>query len=553
MKHLHLVCRYRSVSMERMTAPLLENGSLTKIYRVTVGEQPDPQADINYHVPWHSLVGLETGASKHVMLYTHVNPTDQAALMDACARAERIICMSFTGRRELVNLGADPRKLWVVTPGSDGFSFRRRNIGVVGFEQPNGRKRTHILMDLAWAMDARDKEVTQIVLIGSGWADMARQLNNAGLTTVFREMVTDDELRMLYGQMDALLVTGYAEGGPLPFLEAYASGTPVFAPRGVGFGGDYGDDHYLYGSAEELVKALHRWLREPVENALLANALNWTQYATETALVLRQVSGESAELQDGGDRYAQLIEMVERIKPRKIVEIGTWNGARAVQMIQAAGRAREIESVEYTGYDLFDRQNGRDVFAEGSKAGWPYGVVWMRLSATRADIDLRPGYTRESLTCMDERIQHADVYYIDGGHSRATIAHDWEQVSACMDHRSVAIFDDYYHGDHPEGLGCNELIDGLPQCWAVRHWPVITETNGLRIGMVEVRYADLRLYGRETYAGGAAWNERPASDFLRGMRSGDAQDAANYAGAVGGAATAPRTHTQSGSAGDDPE
>lgn len=490
MKHLHIICRYRSKSMVRMTVPLVAEDSLPKLYKVTIGEQPDPDADINYHVPWHSLVNLDRGTSKHVMLYTHVNPTDKGALMDACARADKIVCMSFTGRAELIDIGADPAKLWVIYPGSGDFHFRRRNIGVIGFEQPNGRKRTHILLDLAWSMPEREKQIIQFVLIGSGWQSLAEQLNNAGIAAIYKEMIDDTELNELYGQLDALLVTAYAEGGPLPFLEAWASGVKVFAPR-VGFAGDFLEADSRYKSPEDLVRILHNWLRYPLENALLANALDWTQYAVETALVLGMASGESVEIQNGCDRYSQLLPIIVSSQARNLVEIGTWSGARAIQMIQAAAGQHPIEQVSYIGFDLFDLQTGNDYRTEGSKAGWPMNTVWRRLKATGANVDLRTGYTRETLNAKDDSLRRTDLFFIDGGHSTETIMHDWSVVSVLMKEKAIAIFDDYYYGDHPAGLGCNEIIDNLAKCWKVEKLPIRTKTDTLDIGMVQVTHAEL--------------------------------------------------------------
>ncbi len=549
MKHLHIVCRYRSKSMERMVAPLLADNSLPKFYRVTVSEEPDPQADINYHVPWHSLVNLEMGTSKHVMLYTHVNPTDKTALADACQRADKIICMSFTGRSELVSMGIDPAKLWVVYPGSNDFHFRRRIIGVVGFEQPNGRKRSHILLDLAWLMSDKDKQVMQIVLIGADWQPLADKLNNTGLATIVKEMIDDDQLNAIYGEMDCLLVTGYAEGGPLPFLEAWSSGVKVFSPA-VGFAGDFLDAASTYISVEDLISKLHGWIHEPLTNAYLAHSLDWTQYAAETALIIGSLFGDSAEITDGCDRYAQLLPIIAACHAKTIVEIGTWNGGRAVQMIQAAAAQWPIETIRYIGFDLFEQQTGADYRVEGSKQGWPIDIVSKRLAATRAKIDLRSGYTSQTLSSQDGTLK-ADFYFIDGGHSQATIEHDWNNVSNLMGQSSVVVFDDFYYGEHPDGLGCNQVINRLDDRWDVEYMPVVTATNGLKIGMVKVKYADLRLYGRDPFAGSAACYDIESRDCLPGVRIDDAPQTASDSGQLGWIAPTLIPHAQPSRAGHD--
>jgi len=151
MKRIHVVSPYESAAMIRMSSPLVEH--LKNAFEVTSGKEPDLTADLNYHIPWHTLAGLDMDMSAHAMLYTHCNPGDEGALMDACARAKLVVCMSYTGRNELVARGVDPVKLWVIYAATDTFAARRRNIGIVGYEQPNGRKRSHILLDLAWTMD----------------------------------------------------------------------------------------------------------------------------------------------------------------------------------------------------------------------------------------------------------------------------------------------------------------------------------------------------------------------------------------------------------------
>ena len=51
-------------------------------------------------------------------------------------------------------------------------------------------------------------------------------------------------------------------------------------------------------------------------------------------------------------RYAQLLELIDKHKPRTLIEIGVWNGANAIRMINQA--LKYHDSVEYTGYDLFE-------------------------------------------------------------------------------------------------------------------------------------------------------------------------------------------------------
>ena len=48
------------------------------------------------------------------------------------------------------------------------------------------------------------------------------------------------------------------------------------------------------------------------------------------------------------DRYKHIIDEVEGRQPQRILEVGTWNGHRAVQMLEASPLAH------YYGFDLFE-------------------------------------------------------------------------------------------------------------------------------------------------------------------------------------------------------
>jgi predicted O-methyltransferase YrrM len=488
MKHIHVVSPYQSAAMIRMTAPLEE--WLKNAYEVTVSAEIDPHADLNYHIPYHTLVGVEGG--RHAFMYTHCNVGDEAKLIDACERAEMIACMSFTGRQELADLGVDPKKLWVIYSGTDPFKMKRRNIGIIGYEQPNGRKRSHILLDLAWQMDL---SAFHFVICGTNWEPVANKLAAMGASLEVHEHLDWPNLNQVYQQLDLLLVTAYAEGGPLPLLEAMACGVPVLAPN-VGYAADLLEKDRIYADETDLRRKLEAWSRPIVEQHQLVKVWSWKHYAEEHAMLFGRILGDAIDLfsNSGMSRYAQILEIIDEIKPRTILEIGTWTGERALQMILEAARFRPIDSLEYQGYDLFEDQTPEHIRREFSKIGVPMGVVERRLNATGAQISLVKGLSRKTLPSWPS----AELYFIDGGHSVETIREDWERVRRGMGPGSVVIFDDYYVGEHPEEFGCNQIVDGLdPKQYEVTHLPVITDTGELRIGMVKVRHGELHLHGQE--------------------------------------------------------
>ena len=125
-----------------------------------------------------------------------------------------------------------------------------------------------------------------------------------------------------------------------------------------------------------------------------------------------------------------------------MVEVGTWNGKRAVRLARVA--LRQVPRFHYRGYDLFESASRETDERElNVKHHASRDAVRERLEAFRAahpgfSFELFAGDTRETLA--DQR---ADFAYIDGGHSVDTIRGDYERLRACP----VVVFDDYYEPD----------------------------------------------------------------------------------------------------------
>ncbi len=125
------------------------------------------------------------------------------------------------------------------------------------------------------------------------------------------------------------------------------------------------------------------------------------------------------------------------------MEIGTWNGAHAKQMIECASKYRS--DIEYYGFDLFEAGVTWESEEQGGKVPPPsVEKVLARLNELDALSFLVKGDTRETL--VGDKLPTMDFVFIDGGHSIDTIASDWANVQLVMDRDTVVIFDDYYHG-----------------------------------------------------------------------------------------------------------
>lgn len=160
-------------------------------------------------------------------------------------------------------------------------------------------------------------------------------------------------------------------------------------------------------------------------------------------------------------RYNHLVEMIGFYKPTSILETGTWNGDRAVQMCLAALQANAGE-IRYVGYDLFEDGNPELNDLEfNSKPNTAIDKVKAKLDRLkelhpRFDYQLHKGDTRKIM-----KHHKVDFAYLDGGHSLETARLDFENVRGS----SVVVMDDYFVEDEagripPEKWqGTNKVYD----------------------------------------------------------------------------------------------
>lgn len=173
------------------------------------------------------------------------------------------------------------------------------------------------------------------------------------------------------------------------------------------------------------------------------------------------------------NRYRQLADVIRHYKPKTIVETGTWNGGRAIEMALAAFENTDI--VAYYGFDLFeDATTETDMEEFNVKAHNTYDAVEKRLTDFRKKMKeknktfnfvLTKGNSRETLHTENlfDFLPNIDFAMIGGGNSIPTVQSDYNAVK----HVPVVAIDHYFMPDK-EGndveekfKGANKVIKGL--------------------------------------------------------------------------------------------
>lgn len=160
-------------------------------------------------------------------------------------------------------------------------------------------------------------------------------------------------------------------------------------------------------------------------------------------------------------RYVKLLQVLSDVKPKSILEIGTWKGENAKRMIFEA--LKHHKCVHYIGCDIFE--DGDESFHEEElnvKRPRSFDEVTKILQEFQKEynftFELIKGNTRD----LDLNY-NVDFVFIDGGHSVETIQNDYNKTK----HNPVIVLDDYYfpdeNGNNPDltKYGCNSIVDRL--------------------------------------------------------------------------------------------
>jgi len=169
-------------------------------------------------------------------------------------------------------------------------------------------------------------------------------------------------------------------------------------------------------------------------------------------------------------RYKQLADLIRFYEPAKILETGTWNAGRAIEMALATFDRRD--SLHYIGYDLFENATAETDKEEfNAKAHNTEAAVIKRLNEFQKYVkennnktftyELYKGNVRDVLT--DNIPDDIDVAVMGSGNSYETVNHEYNILKKVP----VVLIDHYFTKDEAEEVppeeyhGVNKVFDEI--------------------------------------------------------------------------------------------
>tara|TARA_R110000822_G_scaffold1244_8_gene5590 strand:+ start:8842 stop:11187 length:2346 start_codon:yes stop_codon:yes gene_type:complete len=170
-------------------------------------------------------------------------------------------------------------------------------------------------------------------------------------------------------------------------------------------------------------------------------------------------------------RYSQLADLIRAYASTGLVEVGTWNGGRAIEMSLAA--FEKTDKLHYIGFDLFEEATQElDTYELNSKPHNTIDIVNKRLTdfagkmkekGKKFTFKLHKGDSKTTMPAASAEMSGIGFAFIDGGHSEETVLSDY----AVLKNVPVIVFDDYFSKDAEgnilgeEYLGTNRLVESF--------------------------------------------------------------------------------------------
>lgn len=210
----------------------------TKGVTVTMGNVPNPEADINHHINY--LPYKHTGTINTLMV-THIwEGYKLDTLREHMNTADMGVCMSLDTVQQLVGYGIPENKLTYVLPAHDGQKRRFQVVAILTNVYPDGCKREGMFTELVKTLDLNQWAFR---IMGGGWEDILTPLVAQGLQVDYFQKFDPEVHQKILESSDYALYFGNDEGS-MGLLDAKNAGLrTIGTPQG--FNLDMDLDYYF--------------------------------------------------------------------------------------------------------------------------------------------------------------------------------------------------------------------------------------------------------------------------------------------------------------------
>lgn len=211
---------------------------IVKRLRYAKINEENPDANIHYYINY-GYFNKKPKSGLSVANFTHFDETLHSEKWVSVAKeVDHCIAVSEEAADNLRRFGITNDKITVIKVGADSSFKPRMILGIVGRVYQGGRKGEHLVKRLV-----DDNEVMsglKIVSTNDSWGVPVWNFDN---------------LLDFYQAVDYLLIPSLIEGGPVPFMEALASGTLSIAPP-IGVIPEFPHIEYKTGDYDSLRKVI---------------------------------------------------------------------------------------------------------------------------------------------------------------------------------------------------------------------------------------------------------------------------------------------------------
>lgn len=229
LKYVRLVCYESEGWIIYKFAAKLKEELEKKNIKATIGNTPDPQADINHHI--ESVFYEPITENNDTVMISHVlNRDTLESVFHQMDTVKMGICMSKETMNKLVQWGVPREKLCYVNPAHDGvIPMRKYVIGITHRNYSDNRKRQGALIDICKELNPK---LFSIKIMGAGWEDQVSFLQELGFEVEYFPQFDYSKYSQLLQETDFYLFWGMDEGS-MGYLDAIAAGAETLVtPQG---------------------------------------------------------------------------------------------------------------------------------------------------------------------------------------------------------------------------------------------------------------------------------------------------------------------------------